>query len=124
MSKSLITTVQLFPVLISYLIIAAHFLRNGNIFVVAIYLFLLLSLLVRHSFVARVVQVSLVLAGIEWILTTIVLVNDRITQGTPWIRLAIILGTVVCFTFASAGVFFLKNLAERYQLSSKKKNNA
>ncbi len=117
MKKHFITLFQLTPVIISALLIAAHFLRVNNLILVIVSLLLPLGLLVRRPLTARIVQGALVLATIEWLRTIFVFVSLRSKIGLPWTRLTIILGAVACFTFASALVFFSKALKKRYGLA-------
>lgn len=117
MKKALITLLQLFPVVISMLLIAAHFLRANNILFVAVILFLPLLLLVRHPLSARIIQAALVLAAIEWVRTLLMIVSVRERMGMPSTRLILILGAVACFTLLSALVFLSKTLKERYGIS-------
>jgi hypothetical protein len=72
-------------------------------------------LFVRTQWAARIVQGILVLGGIEWIRTLVVLAMLRQDMGRPWIRLAVILGAVAVMTISSALVFRLKSLRERYK---------
>ena len=111
------TFITILPVIISALLIGAHFLRSMHYIVVISCMALPLVLIVRHPVSVRIVQAGLVLATIEWIRTTIVLASMRAEMGLPWMRLVIILGIVACFTFSSVFVFFTKTLKERYGLS-------
>jgi hypothetical protein len=56
----------------------------------------------------------LILAGLEWVRTTVALVSRRQEAEEPWIRLAVILGAVALFTVASALVFRSAALRARY----------
>ena len=114
--KILLTFTQLIPVIISILMIGAHFYKGRNLIFVIVCLIILFILFVRHPLSARIVQLALILAAIEWIRTTFGYAFARAEIGLPWIRLAIILGFVSCFTFGSAFVFFTKNLKERYKI--------
>ncbi|MFQ6610961.1 MAG: hypothetical protein ACE5D7_09225 [Fidelibacterota bacterium] len=116
MNKHFIAILQLIPVIISALLIAAHFLRANNLILAAISLLVLLGLLIRRSLFMRVVQVALLLATAEWIRTTLVFVSLRTKMDLPWTRLAIILSAVALFTLASSLVFFSKTLKKRYGL--------
>lgn len=110
------SAVQLTPVVISFLLMGAHFLRSGHLFFVALSFVFIGLLFVKRPLIARLVQVILVLATVEWIYTAFVFASLRMENGLPWIRLVIILGGVALFTLASAGVFFLKTQKERYSL--------
>ena len=116
MNRSVLTGIQLTPVIISFLLMGAHFLRSGHLSFVALSLVFIGLLFVRRPIMARLIQVVLLLATLEWIYTTYIFVSIRIAHGQPWVRLAVILGVVACFTLASAGVFFTKTQKERYLL--------
>ncbi|MFQ6606879.1 MAG: hypothetical protein ACE5DP_04445 [Fidelibacterota bacterium] len=117
MKKGATAFIQLLPVILSAFLMAAHFLRTGNTVLVIISLLLPLVLLIRRPWSARIMQGVLVLATIEWIRTLFELSAFRAERGLSWTRLAIILGTVACFTLASALVFHTKTLRERYRLT-------
>jgi hypothetical protein len=109
------TACLLLPVIISFLLIAAHFLRANNIILSTLSLLLLLvTLFVRKPLLAKIAQGVLVLGGMEWIRTGFVLAALRIQENRPWTRLGIIIGGVACFTLASALVFFTDTLKKRY----------
>ena len=110
--------VRLIPVFISFVLMAAHFSRNGPLVLVAVSMCLPLILLVPRPWVARAVQVALVLGALEWIRATVVLVVQRQSAGEGWIRMAVILGAVALVTALSALVFKMKALRERYSLPS------
>ncbi|HDZ62250.1 MAG TPA: hypothetical protein ENH40_03795 [Nitrospirae bacterium] len=116
MKKTFITLLQLSPVIISMLLIAAHFLRSNSIILVLVSLLLPLLLLVRHPLSARIVQAALALAAIEWVRTLLMIVSVRESMGIASTRLIIILGSVAGFTLLSVLVFFSKSLKERYRL--------
>ena len=116
-NKYLVAFLQLIPVIISYLLIAAHFMRAHNSFLVIVCFVLPLVLFIPRPLPARFVQIGLLLAAVEWIRTTYILVALRVENGQPWIRLAIILGAVACFTLCSAFIFFSKTLKTRYKLN-------
>lgn len=105
----------LLPVIISFLLIAAHFLRANNIILTSLSLLLLLVILfVRKSLLAKIAQGVLLLGGMEWIRTGFVLAALRIQEHRPWTKLGVIIGGVACFTFLSVLVFFTDTLKKRY----------
>ncbi len=116
MKKIAITFALLLPAIISLLVLAAHFLRYGNLIVIGTIALLLLLLLIRHKISARIVQLGLLLATIEWIGTAHMLISYRLDYDMPWIRLSAIMIFVILFTFASIFVFKTKTLRERYAL--------
>ena len=105
---------RLLPVLISFLLIEAHFFRAGQTVVVVLLLSLLLLLLVRNVWVPRAMQLVLVLAALEWLRTLYAIAGVRMQTGEPWARLAIILGAVALFTALSGLVFRTAALRARY----------
>lgn len=116
MKKIAITFALLLPAIISLLVLAAHFLRYGNLIVIGTIALLLLLLLIKHKISARIVQLGLLLATIEWIGTAHMLISYRLDYDMPWIRLSAIMIFVILFTFASIFVFKTKTLRERYAL--------
>jgi hypothetical protein len=87
------------------LFLAAHLL-HGGLLPLAVLAVLLVGLLwIRRPWAARVVQVVLLLATVEWILTTLSLAQVRLQHGQPYLRLTLILGAVTAFTLLAAWVF-------------------
>ena len=84
------TLVRVLPVLISFLLLAAHFSRGDNQPLMVLSLLFPLLLLVRKPWVVPIVQVTLVVAGLEWLRRTIELVRQRQAAGDSWTRLAVI----------------------------------
>ena len=107
--------VRLIPVIISMLLLAAHFYRAGHLILVILITASPLLLLIRASWIVRLIQVELLLGGIEWIRTAIKLVHIRQAHNLPWERLAIILGSVAALTIFSSLAFNLKTLKTRYK---------
>ena len=105
---------RLLPVIISFLLLAAHFLRAGQMAVVVLLIVLLLLLFLRKFWVPWVIQVVLLLGAVEWIATLYSVAQFRIASGLPWARMAIILGAVALFTALSSLVFRSKALQDRF----------
>lgn len=108
------TFLYLIPVVLSFVVLAAHFFRYQNMVLVGMCLLLPLLLFIRRSWAARVVQAALLLGALEWLRTMVVLIDVRESAGLPWTRLAIILGSVALFTAASGFVFAIPRLRRRY----------
>jgi len=104
------------PVVMSFVLLAAHFLRDGQVLFVACALICPFLLLYKKKWVVRVVQLALVLGAIEWIRTLLVLQAIRVENGMPWTRLVLIIGGVALFTGCSALVFFHTSLKQKYNL--------
>ena len=107
---------QLLPVILSFVLIGAHFLRDGYLLMVAFSLAVPFVLLVGRTWAARAVQVLLIIAAGEWIRTTIGLVTARQEEGQDYLRLAVILGAVTLLTLGSTFVFHSHTLKHRYRL--------
>jgi hypothetical protein len=103
-------------VVLSLVVLGAHFLRYGNEGGVAVSLAPIALLFVRKPWVARVVQVVLVFGAIEWARTLYDLVQLRLAQGMPAARMVIILGAVVVLTAASALLFETQTMKRIYKL--------
>ena len=102
------------PVFLSIILLAAHFLYAGYFILVFMVLASLLILLIRKPWAARIIQIELVLGGIEWIRAALNYVEIRQANNMPWTRLVIILGAVALVTVVSALVFRSRSLKERY----------
>ena len=107
---------QMIPIIISFLLIGAHFLRGSNFFLVALSLILPFLLLVRSSWAVRTIQFALVIAACEWIRTGVAIYSTRIAAGEPYVRMIIIFVFVVLFTLASCCAFYLPSLNRRFGL--------
>ena len=104
------------PIILSLIVFAAHFLRGG-LLPVAVGAFGLIALLgVRRPWVARLVQIVLVVAAFEWVRTLISLAMSRSRQGEPFLRMAVILGIVAVVTCGAALLFQGKTLRRIYRL--------
>ncbi len=107
---------RLVPVVLSFLVLGAHFLRAGNVSLVGLVFLLLALLIVRRPWAARAVQVALVLGCLEWVRTLIHLSGERVQAGQPVLRLVIILGIVAAVTLLSALAFQGGRLSRVYGL--------
>lgn len=111
------TLVRLLPVILSSLLLGAHFFRADLTFLAVLIVLFPVIFLVKRAWVARLAQLVLFLGGIEWIRTLLVFVADRRETGQPWTRLAVILGSVALFTVGSGLLFSLSGaLRKRYGL--------
>jgi hypothetical protein len=107
---------KLVPVVFSFLMLGAHFMRGQFYPLVFVSLAFPVLLLVKRWWAARLVQIVLLLGALEWIRTLLVLVGQRREAGQPWTRMAIILAVVSLFTVCSAMVFCGKSLKKKYGL--------
>ena len=109
---------RLLPVILSLILLAAHFYRSGQVIVTALCLALPLLLFLRKAWVPRLFQVLLILGALEWLRALYGFAAMRIAFGEPWTRLAVILGAVALFTALSGMVFKNRALLDRYAKKS------
>lgn len=104
------------PIVLSLVVLGAHFMRDGNDIFVAVAVLTIALLFVRQPWVARLIQVVLVLGALEWVYTLYGLIQLRAALDQPYARMAIILGTVAAVTLCSALLFQVKELKKTYRL--------
>ena len=92
----------LVPVVLSLVVLGAHFLRAGNLVLVASVLLLVPLLGLRRRWVARLIQVVLVLGAAEWVRTILQVAARRSEAGEPMVRMIVILGSVALVAALSA----------------------
>lgn len=106
---------RLLPVILSFLLLGAHFYRAGLPVFTGLCAGALLLLLVRSAWIPRLFQLLLVLGALEWLRSLYFFAAMRVAFGEPWTRLAMILGGVALFTALSALVFRSKSLRDFYE---------
>ena len=104
------------PIVLSLVALGAHFLRYGNELGVLASILLIGLLFLRRAWVARLVQVALVLGALEWLWTMLMLLQIRAVQSAPATRMVLILGAVALVAFGSALLFQTKRLKRAYRL--------
>ena len=105
---------RLIPVILSFLLLAAHFYRSELVVPATICVALLLLLIFRKPWVPKLFQLLFVLGALEWLRSLYYFAAMRIAWDQPWTRLAIILGAVALFTALSGLVFNNKAVRARY----------
>lgn len=105
------------PVVLSLVVLGAHFMRDGNMIGVGVAAATIGLLFVRQPWAARLVQVVLVVGALEWAYTLYRLVQMRMALEQPFARLAVILGVVIAITLLSAALFQAKGLRKVYGLA-------
>lgn len=111
------TALGIAPVVISFALLAAHFLRASQFVLVAICVLFVMLLAVPRRWAARVIQVALVAGTFEWLLSLVLIAQQRMASGLPYTRVSLILAGVAALTLASAFAFLLPALRKRYQLN-------
>ena len=84
--------------LVAFLVLAAHFFRADNQLGLWVSLLAIVLMFVRRPWAARALQVLLVLGSLEWLRSTVTLIQARSELGQPFLRLALILGAVILLT--------------------------
>lgn len=108
------TRLMLTPVVLSFVLLAAHLLRGGSVTLALLSLLLPGLLLVRRRWSRRMLQLLLVAAGAEWLRTGVALATRRMELGEPWLRMAVILGLVALVTAGSALLLQSERMQQRY----------
>lgn len=106
---------RLLPVLLSFLLIAAHFSRADQTIMVIISLAIPFLLLIKKRAIIRIMQIVLLLAAAEWIRAMLSYIEVRKLSGDDWTRLAIILSVVAILTAASGLIFQNKTILKMYK---------
>lgn len=104
------------PVVLSFVILGAHFMRYGNSTGVVGSTVLIALLFVRKAWAARLIQVVLILGALEWLRTIFELAQVRATLGQPFARMLVILGVVTALTVCAALLFQSPTLKRIYRL--------
>lgn len=104
------------PIVLSALLLAAHFLRGGQAALVALALALPLLLAIRRPWAGWLLCSGLALGSLEWLYTLLIIAQQRMAMGEPWLRMAAILGTVALITGASALLTRSRHLARHFSV--------
>lgn len=105
---------QLTPAALSALLLAAHFLRRGQLVPCALCLAMVALLFQRSCWAPRIVQVFLIAGAGLWATTIATLVPQRAAAGEPWQRLAAILGAVMLVALAGAALLGTRRVQAHY----------
>lgn len=106
--------IRLLPVILSFLLLAAHFYRAGQTVLAVIPILLFIPLAFRQSWVPWLMQAVLWLGALEWVRTLYSVAQWRIEYDQPWHRMAVILGVVAALTALSSLVFRSPGLRRWY----------
>ncbi len=108
------TVLLLLPAILSFLLLAAHFLRSANYLAVLGLLALIPLLALRRPWVVLVARATLWLGTGVWLYTSALFTLERLRLGEPDLRMVLILGGVALFTALSSRAFSSPRLRERY----------
>jgi len=109
------TALALLPALLSCLLLALHFFRNGNSPALVLALLMLPLLWVRRPWASRILQGFLLLAAFEWARTTLALTAERQALGVPYLRLAAILASVALVAALASFLLLTTRLRDHFR---------
>ena len=101
-------------VILTYITLAAHFSRADILPLSILALLIPFLLLIKKRWSLITIQVLTYCGALEWLRSTVILVQQRMAMDMPWTRLAVILVIVALFTGLSALVFQSRSLKDRY----------
>ena len=90
------------PAVLAALVLAAHFLRRGQIVSCALCVAAAALVAVRATWARRALQVFLAAATLVWVRSSLQLVSARRAEGGSVVRLVVILGAVTLVTLVAA----------------------
>lgn len=105
---------RILPVIISCLLLGAHFLRAMNVWLAVGYVLIPLLLLIKKRWSMIVVQLFTYIGAVIWVDTTIRIYQKRLLLGRPWVRAVVILGVVTMFTVFAGLILRTKKIREKY----------
>jgi len=114
MKNKVIIFLQFLVVFISILMFAAHFYRAGHEILAYSVLASPLILILRKWYTARVIQVLLFIATIQWWITIDKIARMRMAFNMPFYRFTVIMSSVAIFTLLSILVFESKSMKKIY----------
>lgn len=114
-------SIRLTLLILSFLILGAHFLRDDNYVIMILCLLAPLLLFIKRQRILIVIQILLYCGVLVWINTIIQLVSERMDLEQPLIRMAIILSVVSLITGVSGLLLnskvIKKNIRANYNVS-------
>ena len=99
---------------LSFVLLAAHFLRMGRPLMMIICLAAPFLLLIKKRWVLISLQIAAYLGALVWIRTCIFIVRERLAHGQRYIGAIVILGTVTLFTIVSGLLLNSTKITDRY----------
>jgi hypothetical protein len=106
---------KVLPAILSFIILAAHFLREGNLplTVTMILLPFLLLIQIRKEVITFFLQIMLALSALIWLDTAYDILMMRLSMGTDLIRMVIILSGIALFALFSAYLLQKRTLRDK-----------
>lgn len=89
-------------IIVAFWLLSAHFLRYDQLIFTSLYAIAPIGLLIKQPLAIRLLQAILCISVIiVWSTTAIDAIQIRISHGAPWLRLAIIMGSVMLFSLGA-----------------------
>jgi hypothetical protein len=101
-------------IIISAILLGAHFLRDGNLLLTVVCLLTPALLFIRRLWVLWLLQGLAYLGAVIWLVTLAQLVMERIAMGRSYGVSVAILGTVALFTIVSGVLLNSEVMQRRY----------
>ncbi len=105
---------RLIPVILSFLILGAHFSRDSQTILMIVSLAFPFLLFIKKPWIPKLFQITLLLGALEWLRSMYFYIEAYEQNGKSWTRLAFIIGGVALFTALSALVFRSKVVRNKY----------
>lgn len=107
---------RLFPLSLSAIIVAAHFLRSGSLLPMLLCLLAPFLLLIKKRWVLWILQALTAVAAVIWMVALYSIIQERIFEGRSWMASAIILGVVAVFTLFSGWLLNSPKVKDNYPI--------
>lgn len=105
---------RLIPLILSAVVMAAHFLRSFDLIPMLLCLAAPFLLLIKKRWVLYILQSLTVISALIWMYTLYGIIQERIFEGRSWITSAIILGVVAAFSLFSGWLLNSSKVKENY----------
>jgi hypothetical protein len=108
---------RLIPLILSALLLAAHFLRSFDIIPMLFCILAPFLLLIKKRWVLYILQSLTVVSALVWMYTLYGIIQERTFEGRSWTASAIILGVVAAFTLFSGWLLNSPKVKDNYPVS-------
>lgn len=103
------------PIILSYILLSAHFFRAGILYMTGLMLLLPLLLLIKKKISAIIIQIGLLFGTFVWVETFLKFMHIYNRFNMPFTKAGIIIAAVGVFTFLSIFLFRTKTLKDVYK---------
>jgi len=94
--------VKYIPAIISFIIIGAHFLRSGDMWLMSVSLLFPFTFLIKKRWPIIVSSIALSIGSLMWLITAMHYILQRIEVGEPYLRLTFIFAGIIALTIFSS----------------------